>query len=869
MRFGTLSWLIIVLLAFACSLAKGQTRIQAPLITLDVNSQPLANVLKIIEKQSSLSFSFNPDNVPLRALVTYQAKSQTLEAVLNYLSINYHLSAKIIEKQIVLLAAPNLPPLTFTISGFINDTQNGESLIGATISVDSLLVGTVANGYGYYSLALPYGRHTIQVSYLGYVAATQTIDLIKTNTLNIGLVQAIPQLQEILVRGFASVNIDKVQTGKIALSPKTVAEVPAAFGEKDVIKALAVIPGINLQSEGSIFFYVRGGNKDQNLILIDDAPIYNPTHMLGLFSSIVHDAVNSIDVYKSDFPLAKGGRLSSVIDIKTKEGNKNKFSAWGNLGLVSTQLGIEGPFKKNESSYILSGRLSRIKWLFKQKFPSLEKFQFHDITGKINFKLNPSNKLYFSFYNGADHFFTNLSGIGWTNLNGSIRWNNLINKNTFANTTIYGSNYEYLLFINRATDERWRSRIGEIGIKTDFSHFINSQQELSFGFQFNGRTINPGNLATGSEKQDSYIVSVKNDLETIGYLQHEVKTDNKWGFKYGLRASLWTSLGESFEFTFNSKGAATDTLDYKTGQTYHNYFQVEPKLTASYAISDRSSVKASYGRSVQNLHLITNSISPFTSFEVWLPSGPNIEPQQADQLSLGYYKHLPNIGISLEAESYIKYMYNQIDYAAHASTLLNPTIESELLIGNAKAFGIELLGRKAEGRLRGLVGYTYSRVKSQFNEINNGKKFNAFSDRPHHLNLNLNYDLGLRLALGCNFIYTSGTPFSSPSSFYVYDDIEVPIYTDKNNDRFPEYHRLDFSSQFLLNKNPQNKFKHSLTLSVYNVYGRKNPTFINFNKSLKDDGKFEIPGNLLAASRSTSQTYLYGVTPSLSYHFRF
>ncbi len=861
-------WLTIVLFYLASGIALGQSSgLQLP-IKINVEDLPLGEVLQHLNKQIPYSFSYNPEKIPIRALVTYKTENQQLGQVLKYLASRYHLEFEVIEKQIVLLPSSNLAPLEYTVSGYVADARTGEALIGTTISVDRASTGTIANGYGYYSLSLPYGVHTLQTSYLGYKKTTKTSDLTNNIKINFNLEQSTPQLEEIVVRGDNPINLESVQTGKVTLSPKVIEEVPFALGEKDVIKSLELIPGISMQSEGSTFFYVRGGNKDQNLILIDDAPIYNPTHIFGLFSAILPDAINSIDVYTSDFPLSKGGRLSSVIDIRNKEGNKNRFSVWGNFGLVSTQLGIEGPFKKERSSYILTGRLSQIKWLFKQDNPDLKEFKFHDLSGKVNFTLNDKNRLYFSFYTGGDRFLNSATGLKWTNINGSVRWNDLINENTFANTTIYGSNYEYLLQIDTATNELWRSRIGEFGLKTDFSNFINSKQELSWGFNINGRTINPGNLVREDSVPPEYIVSVKNNLETSGYLQHEIK-GSKWGIKYGLRASLWTSFGESFEYDFNENGLATDTTEYFRGQAYNNYFQIEPRVTTSYFINSISSIKASYGRSVQNLHLLTNSISPFTSFEVWLPSGPNIKPQQADQFTLGYYYYLANVGISLQMESYYKIMKNQLDYAAHASTLLNPTIESELVVGSAQGYGIEFLAQKHEGRIRGMLAYTFSKVSSTFEEINNGIGFNANSDRPHHVNLNLNYDIGLRITLGANFNFTSGIPFSSPTSFYNYDGNEVPIYERKNNDRFPSYHRLDLLAKFVLNKKPNSNFRHSITLSIYNLYGRKNPVFINFNKSANGDGKYVVPTNLLSANRTSTQTFLYGVTPSISYQFRF
>ncbi|MCF6359912.1 MAG: TonB-dependent receptor [Cyclobacteriaceae bacterium] len=838
-------------------------------VSLNVSNTPLKDFLALIEDKAKISFAYNPRNIPLEALVTYSANNQPVEKVLDFVALKFSLRFEQIEKQIALLPNPDLPPLSFNLNGNVMDEQTGEQLIGATLRVDDINLGTITNGYGFYSISLPYGKHSLSISYLGYEIKNDSINLIANTRINLHLSISTPQLNEVIVQGYKPPKVALVQTGKISISPKSVAESPVAYGESDVIKSLERIPGIKLQSEGSTFFYVRAGNKDQNLILIDDAPIYNPSHLIGLYSTIIPETTNSIDVYKSDFPISKGGRLSSVIDIKAKEGNKNKISGWGNIGILSTQIGIEGPLKKGLNSFILSARISRIKWLAKLEAPSIEKFNFYDVSGKVNFELDKKNKLYFSFYTGSDKYLDKNDGLEWANFNGSIRWNKIINENTFVNSTLYASNYEYVFHTNRTINEFWRSRIGEIGLKTNFTTFIDTKQELNWGFNLTGRTINPGNLSSSRIIPDNLVVSVKNTIESDGHIQYLLKPSSKWGIKLGMRASIWTNFGEAFEFKFNDERLPIDTIEYKPGVAYHNYFQLEPRLSASYFINENASIKTSYDRTTQNLHLITNSISPFTSFEVWLPSGPNIKPQLADQFAVGYYQFLPNLGISIESEAYYKVMYNQIDYLSHASTLLNPIIESELVFGTTKTYGVEFFAKKETGRVRGMIGYTLSSAKSTFEYINEGNPFVANTDRPHHLSLNFNYDIALRVTLSSNFIYSSGIPFSTPTNFYLFDGNEIPIYGDKNNSRLPNYHRLDFSARFILNKNLSNKFRHSITVSVYNIYGRKNPIFINFNKSISQNGAFEVPTNLLAASRITSQRYIYGFAPSINYQFRF
>ena len=682
------------------------------------------------------------------------------------------------------------------------------------------------------------------------------------------MVEEPPLLQEILISGTPPNVVEEIQTSKINLRPDAVEERPALFGEMDVVKSLESVPGIKLNSDGSTFYYVRGGNRDQNLVLIDDAPIYNPSHILGFFSTIIPDVVNDITVYKGNMPASLGGRLSSVLDVRTKKGNDQHTQAWGNIGLISTKLGVEGPLKKDVSSFLISARVSRLKWFFQLTNQDIKRFNFYDITAKTNFKLNPRNRIYFSLYTGADNYFTSNNGIAWTNTAGSFRWNHLFNDRLFLNTTVAASGYDYFLYTDVANDTKWNSHISNFNLKTDFSYFIKPQNELTFGLGINGYNFNPGNIQSRTPIPSLPALSVRNSAEFVLYGNHEIKLDKHWGLNYGARLSSWTNTGPAFEFVFDQNRNPVDTLHYRKGQNYKTFVNVEPRLTLSYLLNEQSSIKTSFSRNIQNVHLISNSISPFTSLEVWLPSSINIQPQAANQVTLGYYRSLPRAGTSLTAETFYKKMTNQIDYAAHAETLLNPLLERELRFGTATAYGVELLAKKDAGRLRGWAGYSYSRAKRKFADINQGRPFNAFYDRPHQVNLMLAYDLTLRWNLGMNWNYSTGAPFSSPVSFFSYNGQEVPIYGQKNNDRLPAYHRLDVSATLKLNKNPEKKFHHSLTLSIFNLYGRKNALFINYNKTELSDGSFKIPSSLLDANRQTSQFYLFHVTPSISYNFK-
>ena len=510
-----------------------------------------------------------------------------------------------------------------------------------------------------------------------------------------------------------------------------------------------------------------------------------------------------------------------------------------------------------------------MKWLAQLADKSITKFNFYDFTGKVNFKLDARNKVFFSFYTGADNYFNTSRGIAWTNTAATFRWNHLITDRLFLNTTLAGSSYDYFLYTDVAKNTRWNSHISNVNLKADFSYFIKPKNELNFGIGVNGYNFNPGNLQSSDPIPPSVRpLSIRNSAEFVLYGNHGVKLNQHWGLNYGLRLSSWTNTGEAFEFVYDQNKNPIDTLVFKKGENYKRYGNAEPRMTLSYFLTDKASIKTNLSRNVQNVHLISNSISPFTSLEVWLPSSINIKPQTSNQISVGYYQTLSRLGASFQVETFYKKMTHQIDYEAHAETLLNPLLEGELRFGTAQAYGIEFQLKKDVGRLRGSAGYSYARAKRKFAEVNQGRSFNAFYDRPHQINLLASYDLNLKWNVGMNWNYSTGAPFSSPVSFYNYNGQEVPVYGQKNNDRLPDYHRLDVSATLKLNKNPENKFHHSLTFSVFNFYGRKNALYVNYNKTEVADGSIKIPSNLLDVNRITSQFFLFGFTPAIAYNFR-
>lgn len=872
MILRSLAFIFISLsILLTASLPVNAQKIPDKKITLESKDLSLAELLEQVSQKSGIRFSYNPKRMQAERKVNYQAIEKSVAEILADLAERFEFQYSFVEDQVILKPAKKTerPVEQFvTLSGYIKDAANGEALIGSTIFIKELQVGTVSNTYGFFSITLPKGTYEVISSFIGYKHFSKTIDLQTSVMEDILLTEEPPVLDEIVVTAASDEIIEEIQVSKTNVKPRSVEERPALFGEMDVLKSLESVPGFKLHSDGSTFYYVRGGQRDQNLVLIDDSPIYNPSHLLGLFSTIIPDAVTDINIYKGDMSASLGGRLSSVLDIHTKKGNDQHTQVWGNIGLISTKLGVEGPFKKDVSSFLVSGRFSRLQWLFQLQDESIKKFSFHDLTGKMNFKLSATDRIFFSFYTGSDNYFSGNNGINWANNAGTFRWNHVITDRLFLNTTLSASGYDYFVYTDVSKNQRWNSHISNLNLKTDFSYFIKPQSELTFGLGVNGYRFNPGNLQTGASNTQISNVSARNSLEFILYGNHQVTLNKKWGLNYGLRLSSWTNSGEAFEFKFNDAHSPIDTLIFEKGDPYITYLNAEPRLTIQYLINEHSSLKASYSRNVQNVHLISNSISPFTSLDVWLPSSFNIQPQRSDQVSFGYYHRLTRSGISLVAETFYKKLHNQIDYETHAETLLNPFLESELRFGEARAYGVEFQATRNEGRLRGTTGYSYARARRTFAELNDGKSYNAFSDRPHQINLTLSYDINLRWMFGVNWNYFTGAPFSSPVSFYNYNGLEVPVYGQKNNDRYPTYHRLDASATLKLNKNVEKKYQHSLTFSVYNVYGRKNSVFINFNKTEVSDRDFKVPSNMLVSDRAISQFYLFQFTPAISYNFK-
>ena len=845
-------------------------------ISLVVRNKPLKSALDEISKKGNILFSYSNEQVDDKQIITIVARKQSIESIFLKLFGELSIDFLVVEKQIILkpTVQKNEPVVAvkqekFTISGYLKDCETNEVLIGATVRVDGTILGTVSNSYGFYSLTLPATNYFLKYSYIGYKSTTMPVVLNKNKKISLKLVLDETDLDVIVVTERENLDILEINPlKKISLTSAMISKTPNIGGEPSVVKTLNSIPGISPYGDGSVLFYVRGGNKDQNLIIVDEAPIYNPSHMLGFFSSIAPDAINSINVNKGNFPVQYGGRLSSFIDVRTKDGNMNNFSFYGNFSPYTASLSLEGPFTKGKSSYIVTYRTSTLNWLFKQR-PGDLKMDFYDFHTKLNFKFNPKNRLFLSFYIGSDFIESfktgdNTYAMAWGNFAVTLRWNHLYSDRFFSNTTLYTSKYDYFLYSSIEDNQYWNSFIGNLSLKNDFTYYINPKNTIRFGFELNSHFFNPGNQ---NDEFFEEVVSASSALQAVVYFGNEIKFSNKLSLNYSIRGLNWNNTGPATIYSFNDNYFVKDS-SYFTEGIFHSYFNIEPQIEILYALNKSTSFKLSYNHHIQYLNLLSNSVSPFTTLDVWMPAGPNIKPQKSDLFVLGFHKEMTEF--TFTAESYYKKMYHQIDYTNHANMFLNPLIEGELRFGTATSYGLELFVKKQQGDFTGWLGYSYIRTFRNIKDINRNESFPVVYDKPHYITLNLSYKLAKRWVFNMNWVYSSGVRFSSPTGFYYYQGYNVPIYTEKNNSKLPEYHRMDISASFRLNKNTKNKFKHHIVFSLYNLYGRENPISVNFNKIETGQGSFVIPSDIISESQIVpTAIYLFGTVPSLTYRFKF
>ncbi len=748
----------------------------------------------------------------------------------------------------------------FTISGQIKDSRTGEDLIGAVIQIRELPLKSVGtNSYGFYSLTLPAGSYEVTAQYAGYKPCIEKISLEKSQKLNFSLSEQARELDEVIVYGRRKdENVTKTQMGLLKLNVKEIKNIPVLFGEKDLLKTIQLLPGIQAVGEGRSGFNVRGGAADQNLILLDEATVYNASHLMGFFSVFNSDAIKDISVYKGNEPSEYGGRLSSVLDIKMNDGNDKTLSVSGGVGLISSRIVVEGPLIKDKGSFMISARRTYADLFLKASSDtSLNKARlyFYDLNAKANYRINEKNRLFLSGYFGKDVLgFGNTFGINWGNSTATLRWNHLFSDRLFSNTSLIFSNYDYKININSGVKLNIISRIQDYGVKQDFQFFGGDNSTLKFGFNEVYHQIIPGAITAISNVSLKSLTN-KHALEHAMYVSHLFSLSQKISIEYGARFTLFNLIGPGTFYTYDNKGNIASRSTVNSGHFVKTYFNPEPRATLNYVFNQQNSVKTAYARNVQNLHLLSNSTSGNPT-DLWIPSSNNAKPEISDQVSIGYYRNLSENKYEFSSEIYYKNLQNQIDYKNGAELNLNDNVESQILFGKGRAYGLELFLKKKSGRFNGWVSYTLSRTERKFDTVNSGAYFPAKQDRTHDISVVGMYDLSKRWSLSATWVYYTGNAVTFPSGKYVVDGKTMFYYKDRNANRMPSYHRLDLGATWLRKKTAT--FESSWTFSLYNAYGHDNPYTITFQDSKSDPTKTEA-----------IQTTLFKLVPSFTYNFKF
>lgn len=743
----------------------------------------------------------------------------------------------------------------YTISGTVKQNTSGETLIGVSIVVvEKPGLGVMTNEYGFYSLLLPKGNYTLRFSYVGYRQEFISVNLDSNVTVNTNLADA-GNLQEVVISAKKeNENLTKASMGTEVLNMKTAAKIPVVFGEKDLVKTIQLLPGVKSNGEGSNGFSVRGGATDQNLILLDEAPVYNASHLLGVFSTFNSDAIKDATIIKGNSPAQFGGRLSSVLDVKMKEGNNKNYQVSGGIGLISSRLTVEGPIQKERSSFIISGRHTYAD-LFARLSPDFKDIQlyFYDLNVKANLAINEKNKVYFSGYFGKDVLGVSKAfGSNWGNATGTLRWNSVLNSKLFSNTSFIYSNYDFNVgFKSDGSEINFNSNIKDINLKQDFTFYANAKNNIRFGFNVIQHTITP-TKAGGTD-----IVSNKKSrkgLENAVYAGNSYKASGKFNIDYGLRFSFNNILGGD-TYNIYAKNQLIQSVKLDKGKIGKTYYNLEPRVSLSYKVSNTVTAKIGYARNTQSLHLMSNSTGGSPT-DQWIGNSYNIKPEIADQVSVGFSKNLGDNTFELNTEAYYKTMQHQIDYRDGVDINTVADIESELLFGKGRAYGVEILLKKKKGKLTGWVGYTLSKTERKIDGINNGEWYNAKQDRTHDLSIVGIYNLSSRWTLSGTFIYSTGNAVTFPTGKYVLNNMVMYQYGSRNADRMPATHRLDISATY--EKPSKRKYQGSWSFGLYNVYGRQNPYSMSFEENKINPQKIDAV-----------QTSLFQWVPGITYNFKF
>jgi len=767
----------------------------------------------------------------------------------------------------------------FTISGTVFEASSNETLIGVTIAVPELRTGVVTNEYGFYSITLPEGEYQIQVSYLGFQDIVQTITLAENQKLNFKLEEAAEQLQEVVVtEGVEKMDIRKPQMSVNAMSVETIKKIPVILGEADVIKSILLLPGVTNAGEGASGFNVRGGSADQNLILLDEATIFNSSHLFGFFSVFNPDAIKDIKLYKGGIPARYGGRVSSVLDIFQKEGNSKELKVNGGIGAVASRLLVEGPIIKDKAAFLVGGRGSYAH-LFLPLFDIENIVYFYDLNTKLNYNINDKNSIFLSGYFGRDVFSISESFVNtYGNSVGNFRWNYLFSDKLFSNLSLIYSDYYYGLKLD-FVGFNWNSGIQNVNVKYDLKHYISDKLQINYGlnniyYQFNPGKIEPSNPNSGI-LEEQLPRKFANEFAAYIDVEHDITENLSLG--YGLRFSNFIRLGQDelnvyqddnpilFNPTLQiyQEGTPIETINPGRKGSLATFNNLEPRISLAYTVNDDSSIKVSYTRLAQYLHLLSNTSSP-TPLDVWTPSGPFIKPQLLDQYALGYFKNLKDGAYSLETETFYKNIKNRIDYIDGANLIANEAIEQVILNGEARAYGLEVLMRKNEGDFQGWLAYTLSKSEQRTpgrnaseTGINNGQWYHTPYDKTHDVSFYGSYELNEKWTFNTNFVFQTGQPTNYPVGQFEFQGLTVPYYGLRNAERLPAYHRLDLSATMTPRKNKDRKLRAEWVFSIYNAYNRRNAASINFSR------------NVDTGANEAIRTSIFGFVPAVTYNFKF
>jgi len=775
-----------------------------------------------------------------------------------------------------------------TISGTISEATSNETLIGVNILFPEINAGAVTNEYGFYSITLPEGSYKMIITYLGFQEITETIELTSNQKRDFNLLEKLESLDEVLItENVERVSIRKPEMSANKLAISTIKQIPVLLGESDVIKAITLLPGVTNAGEGSSGFNVRGGAADQNLILLDEATIFNSSHLFGLFSVFNPDAIKDVKLYKGGIPSRYGGRVSSVLEIFQKEGNSKELKVNGGLGAVASRLLVEGPIVKDKAAFLVGARASYAH-LFLPLFDIDNKASFYDLNTKLNYRLNDKNSIFLSGYFGRDLFSVNESFINtYGNAVGNFRWNHVFSNNLFSNLSLIYSDYFYGLELDFVGFE-WESGIQNFNLKYDFKHYLSDKLQINYGVNNIYYSFNPGKIKPNSDDsgilEEQLIKKYANESAIYVDVEHDI-TDNL-SLEYGLRVSHFIRLGQDELNVYEDNNPVifdpfqlvyqeADPIDISTpsrGDQLASFTNLEPRVSLAYAFNDDISIKASYTRLSQYLHLLSNTSSP-TPLDVWTPSGPFVKPQLLDQYALGFFKNFQNGDYTLETEIYYKDVQNRIDYIDGANLIANNAIEQVILNGKARAYGFEILLRKNTGKFKGWLAYTLSKSEQRTpgrvnvasdngrsnleTGINFGEWYNTPYDKPHDISVFGSYEINNKWSINGNFVYQTGQPTNYPVGQFEFEGIVVPYYGLRNQERLPDYHRIDLSATLTPSKNKGRKFQSEWVFSIYNLYARKNAASINFREN-EDTGRNEAV-----------RTSIFGIVPAVTYNFKF